>query len=245
MLAHIKNVELDTRKIVRAITKAVSEDVPDFMREHPMEFRNYIPMYRGDCISENVKQMVCREGMEVLKFKRNSWTGCLLIDRTNKITYSITTHRNLKTIPRKHRTRPHFVQSLLGVLNAGLQGQYVQMTLFPMDEFEQDELEDDYNKIVDGLVDPDAGFNHYVIAYTYDKNDVIKVDIEFLDGKFNIIEEKSLDEFIKPDYAKLTETVVSDNPAAEPVATETKKSLVAFKGDGLVRFKTDLQDKEA
>lgn len=244
-MTQIKNVELDTRKIVRAITKAVSEDVPEFMREHPMEFTNYIPMYRGDRISENLKQMVCREGMEVLKFRRNSWTGCLLIDRTNKITYSITTHRNLRSIPRKHRSRPHFLQSLLGVLNDGLQGQYVQMSMFPMDEFEQDELTEDYDKIVDGLVDPDAGYNHYVIAYTYEKFEVIKVDIEFLDKKFNVIEKASLDEFIKPDYAKLTETTASDSPAEMLEQTEPNRPRVAFKNDGLVRLKTDLQDREA
>lgn len=244
-MTQIKIVELDIRMIVSAITKAVSEDVPKFINDHPMEFTNYLSIYRDDCIKENLKEMAWRDGVEVIKFKRITWKGCLLIDRTNKISYSVTTHQNLKLLPRKQRSRPHFLQSLFGVLNKGLQGQFVQMEMFPLDEFDQEELEQDFNAIVDGLVDPDAGYNHYVIAYTCDRSEVTKVDIELFDSKFNLVEKASVAEFIKPDFAKITETVVSESTVENTVTIDTKKPPVTFKNDGFVRLKTDLEEKEA
>ena len=54
-MTQIKIVELDIRMIVSAITKAVSEDVPKFINDHPMEFTNYLSIYRDDCIKENLK----------------------------------------------------------------------------------------------------------------------------------------------------------------------------------------------
>lgn len=244
-MTQIKVIEPDVRMIVSAITKAVSEDVPNHKGDHPMEFTNYLPIYRDDCIKENLREMAWRDGVEALIFMRNTWKGCLLIDKTNMITYTVTTHQNLLLIPRKQRSNPHFLQSVFGVQNKGVQGQYVQMELFPMDKFEQEELEQDYNKIVNGFIDPNDGYKHYVIAYTCDRFEVTKVDVELYDGKFNLVEKVSLDEFIKPDFAKINETVVPENTVEITANTDMEKPSVTFKNDGFVKLKTDLEEKEA
>lgn len=38
------------------------------------------------------------------------------------------------------------------------------MTLMPVEQFEDDVLEKDYNKIVAGVIDPDSGYRHYVVT---------------------------------------------------------------------------------
>ena len=167
----------DAKHIVRAIEKSITDDVPQFIREHPMETLNCIKMIRGDFINENLKNLVVRDGMDIVKFSRYSWRGCILVDRTNKITYTITTAQNLKSIPRKQRQRPHFLQTILGIQNSRYYGKCEQMTLFPMSQFDTDTLEDDYRKIVDGAIDPEEGFVHYIITYEYERNELREVNI--------------------------------------------------------------------
>lgn len=226
----------DAKRIVRAIEKAITDDVPQFIREHPMETLNCIKMIRSDFINENLKNLVVREGMDIVKFSRYSWRGCILVDRTNKITYTITTAQNLKSIPRKQRQRPHFLQTILGIQNAGYHGKYEQMTLFPMSQFDSDTLEDDYKKIVDGAIDPEEGYVHYIITYEYERSELREVNIEFMDKNFYVVDEASLNEFMKPDFAQLTETDLDTAEVAAP-ATESPRRLVSLKTNALVQLK--------
>ena len=45
------HVEFDLERIVRAIEKAIGEDVPNQLREHHLETNNYISLMRGDFIN--------------------------------------------------------------------------------------------------------------------------------------------------------------------------------------------------
>ena len=52
----VGNNEKLMRRIVRAIDKAIVDDVPEYLREHHRETNNAIIQLRGDCImiiSEN------------------------------------------------------------------------------------------------------------------------------------------------------------------------------------------------
>lgn len=221
--------EMAIRRIVRSIQKSIEEDVPEFCRENHMETMNSVRYVRGDKINDNLRNLVASDDIMLISFKRYSWDGRMLVDTKNRITYTITTQQNLNAIPKKkNRSCPHFLQSILAVENGDLQGCYVQEVLFPMEQFEDEVLEDDYVKIVAGVLQPDSGYHHYVVTYTFDKSTLTEVKLVLLDKGFNIVSELNVSDFIKPDYALLTaETPDSAEQAGEPA--KSAKSLVAIK----------------
>lgn len=221
--------EMVIRRIVRAIQKAIEEDVPEFCRENYMETMNSVRYVRGDKINDNLRALVVSDDVILISFKRYSWDGRMLVDLKNRISYTVTTQQNLIAIPKKkNRTCPHFLQSILAVENGDLQGECVQMTLMPMEQFEDEVLEEDYKKIVAGVLDPDSGYHHYVVAYAFEKNQLLSVDMELLDKGFNRVSTLSLNDFIKPDFAQLT-AEQSEIPEETAEPEKTAKGLVAIK----------------
>lgn len=193
------------RRIVCAIDKAIADDIPQYLQEHHKETNNAIMQLRGDCINDNLRSFVVTDDVKLIPFKRYSWHGRLLVDHRNKITYSITTQNNLHAIPKKKdRTRPHFLQSMLAKENGSYEGQYVQETLFPMEMFDDETLENDYNDIIAGMLNPSEGYRHYVISYNAVNDELLDVKLEFLDKHFSTIAEASLNSYINPDFARLT-----------------------------------------
>lgn len=216
-----------TEDIVKAIVKAVTEDVPKYLYEHSKETNNALGAYRGDCINDNLRNFVVSEDIQLLRFRRFGWQGRLLLDTKNKITYTITTQANLKVIPRKKdRTKPHFLQSILEIENGAYE--VTQPTLFPLNDFSRDTLENDYNDIIAGIINPDEGYRHYVIAYDCNHSELLDVRMDFLDRNFNVISQMSLNEYIKPDFATLTsiEQTVNIHNETNPVTT---RNLVSIK----------------
>lgn len=221
------------RRIVRAIDKAVADDVPQYLREHHLETNNAIIHLRGDYINENLRNLVVCEGVELIQFKRYVWQGRLLADRRNKITYSITTQKTLQAIPRKKdRARPHFLMSVLATENKDYQGLFGQQTLFLMDIFDDETLQNDYDEIIAGMLDPSEGYRHYIIAYEATGDELVDVKLEFLDRNFALVAEASLTEYIKPDFARLTN--------AEPIVTETPEAP-AHTVRGLIGIKAGIR----
>jgi hypothetical protein len=221
--------EMMVRRTVRAIQKAIEEDVPDFCRENHMETMNSVRYVRGDKINDNLRNHVVSEDTILISFKRYSWDGRMLIDQKNCITYTITTQQNLAAIPKKkNRSCPHFLQSILAIENSDLHGRYEQMALFPMEQFEDDVLKEDYKKIVSGVLSLDSGYHHYVVAYAFEKNELLDVKMLLLDKGFNTVSEISLNEFIKPDFAKLT-AEQSENSEQAIKPAKAAKDLVAIK----------------
>lgn len=219
--------EIVIRRIVRAIQKAIEEDVPEFCRENHMETMNSIRYIRGDKINDNLRTLVVSDDVILISFRRYSWDGRMLVDLKNRITYTVTTEQNLAAIPKKkNRTCPHFLQSILAVENNDLHDECVQMTLMPMEQFEDDVLEEDYKKIVAGVLDPASRYRHYVVTYVFEKSQLFSVNMELLDKGFNRVKSLSLNNFIKPDFAQLTaeesegkeETAESENTARDLVA---------------------------
>lgn len=220
--------ELVVRRIVRAIQKAIEEDVPEFCRENHMETMNSIRYVRGDKINDNLRSLVVSDDMMLISFKRHSWDGRILVDNKNYVTYSITTQQNLSAIPKKNRRCPHFLHSILAVENGDLKGQYVQESLFPMDQFGDDVLEDDYTKIVSGVLAPDSGYRHYIVAYEYARSELCDVKLMLLDKSFSTVRELSLNDFIKPDFAQLT-AKQSGSAEHTTISANTAKELVTIK----------------
>lgn len=221
--------EMVIRRIVRAIQKAIEEDVPEFCRENPMETMNSVRYVRGDKINNNLRQLVVSNDVMLISFMRYSWDGRMLVDTNKRITYTVTTCQNLMAIPKKkNRSCPHFLQSILAVENGDLQGQYAQETMFAIEQFEEEVLEEDYMKIVSGVLSPDSGYRHYVVAYEFVKDELLNVKMILLDKAFNTVNEISLNDFIKPDFAQLT---AEPSESAERTTESTKRArdLVTIK----------------
>lgn len=87
--------------VVRAIEKAVSEDVPNQVRELRIETNNYIAFIRGDYINQNLRNFAVGEGGILHPFQRYGWHGRLLVCPDSRLTISITSENNLSMIPRK------------------------------------------------------------------------------------------------------------------------------------------------
>lgn len=216
---------------IRAVEKAVTEDVPRELKERHLETQNYLAFIRGDYINQNLRDFVEAEGGELLPFKRYGWKGRLLLDRVNKLTYNITSQSNLQQIPKKHRIKPHFLQTLLNKENGDLQGRYQQMTMYDMDQFDSDTYDYDFEDIVGGAFDPSEGYRHCVIAYKSVRDELIDIKLVLLDGMFNIVEEYSLNHLRKPDFSQLTydapveETAVQEHNRATRGLTSLKPGI--------------------
>lgn len=221
--------EIVIRRLVRAIQKAIEEDVPEFCRENHMETMNSLRYVRGDKINENIRNLVVSDDIMLIPFRRYSWDGRMLVDQKNRSSYTVTTKQNLAAIPKKKdRKCPHFLQSILAVENVDLQGQCVQQTLFMMEEFEQDALEDDYMKIVEGILTLDSGYHHYVVTYEFERSNLLEVKLILLDKGFNVVSELDVSDFIKSDFGSLT---AEHQDITEHMTDVSKsvRSLVAIK----------------
>lgn len=227
--ANFPSDEVVIRRIARAIQKTIEEDVPEFCRKNQMETMNSIRYVRGDKINDNLRTLVVSDDVILISFKRYSWDGRMLVDLKNNITYTVTTEQNLIAIPKKkNRTCPHFLQSILAIENGDLQGEYAQMTLMRMEQFEDNVLEEDYKKIVAGVINPDSGYHHYVVTYAFEKSQLLSVNMELLDKGFNRVSSISLNNFIKPDFAQLTAEQPEDSEKSAELE-KTARGLVSIK----------------
>ena len=230
------------RMLVWAINKAVADDIPLIFSEHPLDTHNFLGHFRGDCINTNLRLIINAENITMLPFQRSGYAGRLVIDHTNKVTYSITTEQNLRSIPRKKgRRTPHFLQTLLGIENVGYESGCKQLTLMPMNLFDEKTLQEDFESIIASLFSPDEGYIHYIIAYTSGKSGLLDVQLLFLDRDFDVIDSASLNDFIVPDYAELTasqDTFYTSAMAPEP----NVRALIGLK-PGLRPALYDEEDK--
>ena len=201
--------------IVRSIDKAVSEDVPAQLRAMPLETNNYIAFIRGDFINQNLRALAIEEGSLLHAFHRFGWSGRILISQESKLTISITTQNNLSIIPRRTRQRPHFMQSMLHGMNGDLHGRYEQYQLFDIDPFEPEDYAKDFEDIINGAFDLEEGYRHCVIAYRAQNSELLDVKLVVLDPQFNTVIEESLNEYMKPDFARLTDPAPAEEASRE------------------------------
>ena len=213
--------------IVRAIDKAVSEDVPNQMNGTPLETNNYIRLIRSDFINNNLRRLVAPNGCLLHSFVRFSWKGRILLDHDSRLTISITSQNNLLQIPRKARKRPHYLQSMLHVLNGNLHGRFEQMRMFDLDSFDDETYAKDFEDIMSADFDPADDYRHCVIAYKAFGDELVDIKLVVLDPWFNTVTEESLVGYLKPDFARLSESAagLDSTRAVHNAATRRLSSL--------------------
>lgn len=200
------------RKIVYAINKAISDDVPQEIRENHLETNNRHIFAASDYINDNLRKYVVKDEVELLAFNRYAWEGRILIDRANRMTYTISTYQTLRTIIRKVRNRPHYLQSILYAENSDCEGVPKQLSIgdlypdFKGSSFDEEELEEDYAKIMQGSINKADGYKHYIIVYTSAHHTISDIEMLLLDKDFAEVDRISLMEYVNPDFASLTES---------------------------------------
>lgn len=200
----INNKELNQR-IVYAINKAITQDVPFELRENHLETNNRKIFMAGDCINDNLRRYVAKDGVELLSFNRFAWEGRIIVDRVNKLTYTITTHQNLNTIVKNNRTRPHYLMSILYAENSDCQCDSRQVSIndlypeYSISDFDEKDLEEDFNRIMKGSIDMKDGYKHYVIAYTSEYYMITTIDLILFDKAFNEVDRLNLMEYVSSD----------------------------------------------
>ena len=218
------------RKIVYCIEKAIVDDLKQYLRENQYETNNAIILLRGDLINTNLRNHVVNDDIELVPIQRYGWSGRIIIDRKAHITYSIMTQGTLSdVIKKKNRENPHYLQSILYMENKDCVAKEKQMTLedFGITIFDTAVLEQDFKKITQGLINVEDDYKHYIIAYRVENGDITDIKLKFLDKDFNLVDEESLMQYIRPDFARLTDVNFAENPNEDNKVD--KKSLVAIK----------------
>lgn len=225
----IRRNESLERMLVWAINKAVADDIPLLFSEHPLDTHNFLGHFRGDCINTNLRLGIAFENITILPFQRSGYVGRLVIDHANRISYSITTEQNLRSIPKKKgRRTPHFLQTLLGIENADYESECKQLSFLPMNLFDKKTLREDFESIIANLFTPDEGYVHNIITYIPSKSGLLDVQLLFLDKDFDVIDSECLNGFIATDYAELTDSrSVPDTSNASP--KPDVRSLIGLK----------------
>lgn len=237
------------RKIVYAINKAITQDTPQDMRDNRLETNNRHIFSPGDHINENLRKHVVNGDIDLIPFNRHKWEGRIIIDRGNRVTYTISTHQTLKTVITKHRNRPHYLVTLLYAENGDCEGTPKQITLgdlspdFKMDTFEAEVLEEDFDKIMQGSISRTDGYKHYIVAYTAEHHAIIKIELLLLDKDFVVVDQLDLIEYVTPDFAALTEDQNEETEELEETEQEVKPLL--FKLRPGVKLTARVMEEEA
>ena len=118
----VSQMESLLRNVVWAISKGIGDDIREYLAENDNETNNALVQLRGDKINTNLRNFVTSDTVELKRFHRSAWQGRILIDRENKFTITICTKQTLDAISRKRNRRiPHYLMSILHVLNGDLE----------------------------------------------------------------------------------------------------------------------------
>lgn len=218
------------RRLVDCINTALQEDLPRYLADYHPETTNGIPHQIGDWINTNIKKQLTSGNVDVMQFTRYSWKGKIIIDSENRITYSIMRGKRIRQLRRETREKPHYLQTIVSVLNEGFEADVKQMTLPDMGfvGFDEETLNNDYTKIFNGRIDKGEGFLHCVAAYETEHNEITDIRICFLDKDLDVIDEVSLNEYIKPDFAKLTSVELAE-PTIEEEEQPSSAGLLSLR----------------
>lgn len=215
------------RTIISAMNKAVSDDYSDFVQEYSsLDTHCGFGHMKGNFINTRVKEYLAQTDAFIHGFKRFTWQGRIIVDKMEKRTFSLSTHANLNSLfNKKGRRTPHFLQSILAIENKKCYNNHEQITLIDTSPFDRKTLENDYCSIMTSNSDEFRNFTHYVIAYSVSHNGLEDVDLILFDSRFTELNRVSLNEFIVPNYGKLTET-----PVTKPSSTtKSARNLVSVK----------------
>jgi hypothetical protein len=218
------------RRVVDCINMALQDDLPRYLSEFHPDTTNGIPHQIGDWINTNIRKHLAGNNIEVIEFTRYSWKGKIIIDRENHVTYTIMREKRLSQLRREKRDKPHYLQSIVGVLNENFIAPSKQLTLFGEGYcgFDSETIEQDYDSIFKGSIDKTDGYHHCAIIYETEHGELADINILILDKYLVEVSRISLNEYIKPDFSKLT-AVEPGQPQEVSSEEESSAGLLAIR----------------
>jgi hypothetical protein len=168
--------------------------------------------------------------VDVYEFSRFSWKGKIVIDRMNRLSFTVMRENRLRRIRKEKRDRPHYLQTIVAVLNDAFEAPIKQLDFFGpgVYNFDRETINSDYDAIFCGCLDKNEGFTHCVIAYETVRGELTDINLLFLDKDLDEVERISLKEYIKPDFAALTNTDLKAEKIGEP-ESKASESLISLK----------------
>ena len=234
-----KNPELILRTIVACIKQATEDDAKLYLQTYNPKTTNGLPHQIHDWINTNLDKHINSDKSYTMEIKRSTWRGRIIVDEENQIVYSVMRVDRLKSLRKEKRDKPHYVQTMVGILNSELEPKHKQLTLEEFAEFttfSKETLVDDYNRMFGGSLNPEKGYHHCLVLFDARKLELYDARLCIVDKNLNIVEDKSLVEYIRPDYAKLTatkpiedESQGQDNTVQEAASTTKAGTLIKLK----------------
>lgn len=197
--------------IIKAISKGIGEDIRNYLDINKKFTNNAIIFLRSDNINTNLKEIADTNNLILKRFRRFLWDGVVIIDEVHKKTITISSRNTLDRLRKNgDRKSPHYIQSLCAIENKGLVAKNKQINFGDICKdfdfsFSDDYYEKDFDSIIGNVIERNEGYRHYVISYEADSFGLRSASIFLLDKDLDIAEEKSLTEFIQPDFGILTE----------------------------------------
>lgn len=142
------------RRLVACVNKALQDYLSQYLAEFQPDTKNAVPHLIGDWINKNIRNDLASGQVDIMEFTRYSWKGKVIIDRANRITYTIMRQKRFFQIRKEKRDRPHYLQTIVGVLNRSFTAPVKQMTFFGAGKyrFDKDMLDSDYDSIFCGCL---------------------------------------------------------------------------------------------
>ena len=201
-------------KIGKAIEKGACVDIQDYLNDNNTTTRNAVCFVRIDKINTNLSHIIDPETAIIKVFKRSSWEGVVVIDDESKSIFSIFTEKTIRRVPKnKTRKKPHYSQTFLNTLNKEEIAPIKQTTLvgfesLPEAKFSVDEYEEDFFSIMNETTKLYSGYRYWVISYEVKNMNLTTLNAVLMDSDFDVVENISILELLKPDFKDLTSTEI-------------------------------------
>lgn len=235
-------------KIVKCLRDALEDDVIAYKESTKLATYNGLPFQKCDYINTHLQNDLSSTNIEVIPFKRFNWESRIVIDRTNKIAYSVISKNRLQQLIKNFNdaTVPHYAVLFAYALNGDIEAPQKQIGIFDNYPYARDIMEEGYDKLLGGQVLRNEGYRYCIVTYEVNAGQLYSSEALFLDKDLDLIERVSLTEYIRPDYAKLTtqdETETEDKTQNKLRRVTLKKKIVNFDDSSLLVLKGEEEQK--
>lgn len=209
-------------KIVKCIRKAIEDDYPRNIEMFGLVTTNGAGLHIGNFINTNIQSYIIGADVKVHDFVRYGWHGRIITDHNSRMVYTVMSHSRLESLSKISKETPHYAQVLAYIFNEGYNAKNKQVSLFGY-PYTDSSIKSHATKIIQGNISTEDDYLYCIITYVAKNLQLQECKIVFVDRDLDIIDELSLNDYIKPDYAQLT------MHGAPEIESEKSKKLVSLK----------------
>lgn len=224
------------RYLVNCIDISLKDDYKRYMEEFHPDTTNGVPKCIHDWINTNLVKYLPLD-YRVFKFNRYGWKSNMVVDDENKIGYTVMRQKGLKRVKSEKKTSPHYLQTFVAILNSEFEVKNKQLMFEELhtELFSQEIYSNDFINLCGENLKSTQGYKHCLIAFDTQGGQLSDVKAWILDKDLEIFDEMCLNEYIKPDYSKLTGAIISEN--IELPQDTSNESLLKFTDKSILKLK--------